>query len=52
MPNQLSKKLEELEQSEDDVELETDSGLRRDISISTTDNVSTNPGFESCLGIW
>ena len=45
MPNQLSKKLKELEQSEDDVGLETDSVLRRrfnvDLNLSNNDSVIT-----------
>jgi hypothetical protein len=23
-----------------------------DLSLSSTDNMSENPGFESCLGVW
>ena len=26
--------------------------LGYDLALSSTDNVSENPGFESCLGIW
>ena len=45
MPNQLSKKLEDLEQSEDEVDLETDDGLRKrfnvDLNLSNNDSVIT-----------